>query len=154
MITREFLEKHLSDGPRLYDVARRASGCAIHWGDHEQSMLEGLEWMARFTENNRHPQPPWKTPQEFETVWPIKMRGLAYKSSMDYLTAQGWPSGHGKQCWYVCIECGFREYIGATEPVCATLRAVIVIAVTQKWQDIHPRERPNLMQMISDEYTR
>jgi hypothetical protein len=142
MITREWLDEHLP-ADRALDLAETAA-------PDFRTMLVGkglsdaLRWLAALHEADRVPRPKWKDydPEKGvhpETAWPIRIGGLGYKGNDSYLTAEGWPLG--TTCWYVKVECGWREYIAAEEPEIAALRGVFYAAVTREWRDTHPDER-------------
>lgn len=140
MITRQWLNANLPAGEPLTAVARALSGSS--------DLADQLRWLAAAYEADQFPRPDWKRqPADgFEFADPVRIDGLGYKGNEGYLTAEGWPLG--VPCWYFRVECGWREYIAAEDPVVATERAVIFVHCARAWRDTAPQKRPSIGEFV------
>lgn len=151
MITKELLDEVLPDTLETIKLAEVYSGLLLR-EDYGRMVIPdvvevALKWMAKCTEDDRFwgygdRKPAWKTNESAEWLYSIETGGLQYKPSSCYLTAEGWPTG--TTCWYVCIESGWREYVGAETPRLAVIRALVVIGLAARLREIAPKERPVL----------
>ena len=111
-ITRTWLDATLPAGEHLEDLAFMFSG--------SRHMEDQLEWLARMNDVDNM-FPGWTKPgvevSRYHDRWSVTMGGLCYKDKRGYLTIQEWYAG--MTCWYVCIECGWREFIAAETPAIA-----------------------------------
>jgi len=147
MITREWLDRALPVGPETRLAAEAACGVMFE----RDTLPICLNWLAEATEADRFPEPEWKQfdPERgarFESAWPVSMGGLQYKSAGEYLTAEGWPLR--TRCWFIVVECGWREIVAAEAPEWAAMRAAIVFAAARDWRDIDPKERPGFLTYV------
>lgn len=146
MITREWIDRVLPRGPALMEAASREIGSTL---SDDILLGVGLRWLAEVTEQDRFPRPAW-TSETFDTAWPITANGLKYKSESQYLTAQGWPLG--TRCWFVTIECGWREHVFAEDPETALLRAICVVGAARRWRDTNPKQRLPFLNTVEREF--
>lgn len=143
-VTRDWLDKHLP-AEHVIELARAVA--PDFWTMETAGggrLTAALLWLAAMHEADRFPWPAWKeydpaTGVHPETAWSIRIAGLAYKGEDQYLTLEGWPLG--TRCWYVRVECGWREFIAAEDPLVAALRGVFYAATTKEWRDTHPQRR-------------
>jgi hypothetical protein len=155
-LTRQVLDAVLPANVHLESRARKIAGIAK---DSDRIPLEAcLLWLADMTERDRFSGfgkdvPAWrKKPGAAAEWWDIRISGLAYKTSAQYLTQEGWPNG--TRCWYVRMECGWREFVAAEGPTLAALRAVVVAHCWQQWRAISPDDRPDLIDVIEEFMTK
>lgn len=143
MITREGLDAALPDTPQVWKLASRLAfqGDKL---DQANILPAGLRWLAEFTEGDRFSHAPegWDWG---DTWWNIEIDGLNYKSRSHYLTAEGWPLQ--TTCWYVRVECGWREFVAAEIPELAVVRALIVVALAAKRRLITSKDRLPILEM-------
>lgn len=147
MITREFLDEHMPPSNRLFMLAADVAGMT----SADDILPKGLRWLASFCENDRFSgfgdgAPAWRLQHPLDWWYTVQIDGLSYKDSMQYLTAEGWPSG--KPCWYVRIECGMIHYIGAEDPELAVLRAIAFTKVLAERRSTAPDCRRAIDDMI------
>jgi hypothetical protein len=139
MLDKEYFDKWMPAGIALESIAARITG---RRGDFD--VLHALNWMAAFQESDRFSRwpdqmKPWDRPAG--DWWNLSFRGLQYKGSESYLTAEGWPCG--TMCWYVCVECGWREFVCAEGMSTAVARAVLLIEALRLWR---PTDRKRSME--------
>lgn len=140
MITRDWLDRILPPCAQLRDAAARITG------DSGCGLSDGLLWMAQATEKDFFPRPAWKADGLSEDAWPVRFNGLQYKDRGQYLTNQGWPLS--TTCWFVTLECGWRDQVCAEDPELAVVRAVFMMDVAIKWRDTSPKGRGDFLAAV------
>lgn len=148
MLTRDFLDEFLPGDEITRRLAERITGLDLS----TDLLPKGLVWLADFIEKDRFNsvgdrRPEWRD-RHRDTWWDISHRGLGYKTSTHYLTAEGWPMM--TTCWYVCVECGFREFVAAETPELAVLRAICYVDVISRWRATEPPQRRKRHEMLAE----
>lgn len=133
MLTREILDELMPHRRPLQDAVGLLTGGKV---EMDNILESGLQWMQDFTERQhlgRFNLPRRSvTPNGF--AYPITAGGLLYKHSGQYLTQEGWRLGD--TCWFVVVESGYREHVTGETPTLALLRAIVVMVVMEKMQQV------------------
>ena len=145
MFNREFWDRELPDGADLWAAVDRIMRRRV---TESVILPAGLAWLAEVHESDHFPRPAWRSeiPIVHESAWSIRPHGLNYKGSDSYMTAEGWCLG--STCWYVTVECGFRDHVIAETPELCMRRAIVFVAATRKWRDTHPKRRSSLHEFV------
>jgi hypothetical protein len=152
-LTRDVLDKVIPKSIHLENRARKI----VRIARNDRIPLEAcLIWLADTIEHDRFSGfgngknlPDWVRGFSRTDHWQdLQIEGLEYKPAHKYLTAQGWPTG--TKCWFVRMECGWREFVAHETPLITALRAVVVAHCWMQWRRIPPEERPDFVKMIQE----
>lgn len=156
VITRDWLNTHIPVDEKLRDIAAKALGAYIGRPvENFDDMPSVLVALADLVEKERFfptaaLNPEWMQPDhpdyEHEWSWNVSIRGLDYKESMSYLTAEGWPCG--TKCWFMTVDFGWKEYIAHETPLGALYRTIVVVSACLLSRQQPPKKRKKLVEYI------
>jgi len=106
-----------------------------------------LEWLVNFQESDRFPSSPdWRKDFPLGSCYSIRFSGIHFKGSLDYLTAEGWPSG--TTCWWSRVEEGSHYIVTAETVELLLMRIVVVIEALKIFRSENPHTRRRLTDII------
>lgn len=157
MITRDWLNAHIPVDDELPRIAAHAFENVLNRTvENFDDALQVLTALADLVEKDRwyglaEHKPAWMQRDhpdyENECSYNISIRGLTYKESMSYLTAEGWYSG--SPCWFITVDYGWKEYIAHETPKGALLRTIIILSAIYLSREQPPKKRKKLGEYVA-----